>query len=159
MLAVLRIKSGITPLPPRTRYPAAANLTGAGLPPARQRDLARPRPYFILRTFLVLPTGPRLPTRRPRVTNQAYCPQNPGISLRTTKQPAKQSHILLLFALLNVMRRPRGEPQSEAAGLTRSRSQFDCPHISCVSPHSILPPSPAQLLFERSPDRSIDEGG
>jgi len=29
-------------------YLAAANLTGAGLPPVRQRDLARPRPDFPL---------------------------------------------------------------------------------------------------------------
>ena len=54
MLAVLRIKSGITPLPPRTCYPAGANLTGAGFPPARQRDLARPRPQFFLHSAVVL---------------------------------------------------------------------------------------------------------
>jgi len=42
MLAVLRIESGITPLPSRTRYPAAANLTGTGYTPARKHDLARP---------------------------------------------------------------------------------------------------------------------
>ena len=53
MLAILRIKSGITPLPPRTRYPAAANLTGTGFPPARQRDLARPRPHLFVRVAAI----------------------------------------------------------------------------------------------------------
>ena len=47
MLAVLRLKAKITPRPPRTRYPAAANLTGAGFPPARLHDLARPHWTFL----------------------------------------------------------------------------------------------------------------
>ena len=35
MLVVIRLKSGITPFPPMTHYPAVGDLTGAGFPPAR----------------------------------------------------------------------------------------------------------------------------
>ena len=49
-LAVLRLISGITPVDPRTRYPVAGQPSGAGIPPAKICDLARP--HSKLRFFL-----------------------------------------------------------------------------------------------------------
>ena len=41
-LAVLRLISGIAPVNPRTHYPVAGLPSGAGIPPAKICDLARP---------------------------------------------------------------------------------------------------------------------
>ena len=47
-LAVLRLISGVTPVDPRTSYPVPGQPSGAGFPPAKICDLARPHNYLIL---------------------------------------------------------------------------------------------------------------
>ena len=55
LLAVLRLKLGVTTQPPRTRYPVAGQPSGAGFTPAGLHDLARPHnssvPFFTLSPF------------------------------------------------------------------------------------------------------------
>ena len=45
LLAVLRLKPAVTSRPPRTCYPVVGQPSGAGVTPAKLRDLARPHTY------------------------------------------------------------------------------------------------------------------
>jgi|GEM_PF-871875 len=47
LLAVRRLKLGVTTQSPRTRYPVAGQPSGTGLPPAGLHDLARPHGYTV----------------------------------------------------------------------------------------------------------------
>ena len=122
MLAVLRLKAKITPRPPRTRYPAAANLTGAGFPPARLHDLARPHWTFLSEAkHTFVPKGP------PNVFVDLHSPKSCFSVLRvieyTPNVPSRRSALCLgqecprsSCAATPSERHRGGEPVSITAG-------------------------------------------